>query len=106
MAAKGNSGDASSKSRGVRRSNGAIADWQSVDGETLKRAIAAAGNVGGAIRCGYSRDGGAYAIGIYGDGDPYTEFVRPAEDLNQFLVDITELFEELADPQKRPGKLP
>lgn len=104
MAATGSNSSSGSKSRGVRRTNGEVADWQSVNGETLKRAITAASNVGGAIRCGYSRDGGAYAIGIYGDGDPYTEFVRPSEDLNQFLLDITSLFEDIDLPDKHVEK--
>lgn len=48
--------------------------------------------MGGALRFGYSRDGGAYAVGIYGDGEPYTEFVRPGEDMDSFLEEVCELF--------------
>jgi len=91
------SSDLSKGSRGVKRTQTGQADWGSVDGATLIRAIEAAASVGGALRCGYSRDGGAYAIGIYGDGEPYTEFVRPSEDIEQFLQNVCELFESIKD---------
>lgn len=61
----------------------------------LNRVIAA----GGALRIGATRDRGAWAIGIYGDGgDPYTEFVRPAEDINEYLTNLGAYFEELTNP--------
>jgi len=86
--------------RGLRSRSGGITDWQSADCEKLKRAICAASIVGGALRFGYSRDGGAYAIGIYGDGEPYTVFVKPAEDIDTYLDDITDLFEGIKDDKK------
>jgi len=88
------------KSRGVRRGNGETADWQQVPADVLVRAIAAAANTGGALRFGYSRDGGAYAIGIYGDGDPYTDFVKPSENLGEYLEDVISLFEDIKDDPK------
>lgn len=84
-------------SRGIRRRDNGVADWASADATTIRTAIEKASIVGGAIRFGYSRDGGAYAIGIYGDGDPYTEFVRPSEDIDKILLDIIELYEAVAD---------
>lgn len=69
------------------------ADWDRADAEQLKATIAAMGQYGGALRLGLTRDGGAYAVGIYGDGnDPYTLFVRPDEDLNEFLREIEQTF--------------
>jgi hypothetical protein len=84
-------------SRGIRRGKGSTADWAGADAIALRDAICAAAIVGGALRFGYSRDGGAYAIGIYGDGEPYTEFVKPIEDIDITLVYIKELFEAYAD---------
>jgi hypothetical protein len=73
------------------------ADWGSVDAELLRRAIAAASGASGALRFGYTQDAGAYALGIYGDGpDPYTEYVRPGDDVEVLLTDIAEVFEEMA----------
>lgn len=88
------------QTRGVRRNTSGTADWATADATLLRTAIERASITGGAIRCGYSRDGGAYAIGIYGDGEPYTEFVRPSEDVNEFLQKVIELFEDIADDVK------
>lgn len=97
------------KSRGINRKSTATADWASADASILSRAICAAAITGGALRFGYSRDGGAYAVGIYGDGEPYTEFLKPGEDLDQMLVDIENLFIEIHDEQmstRRGAKKP
>lgn len=61
------------------------ADWETVDHELLAKAIAAVAGMGGAIRLGYTRDGGAYAVGIYGDGEPFTEYVPPSDDMDEYL---------------------
>lgn len=62
-----------------------VADWQQANAELVLRAIAVVGYRGGAIRFGYTRDGGAYAIGIYLGGDHFTEYVRPSEDIDSYL---------------------
>lgn len=86
-------------SRGLKRNRGVVADWQSVNAELLRNAISTAGLSGGALRLGYTSDGGAYSVGIYGDGDPYNEYCRPGEDVEQLLRDIIELFEDMG-PRK------
>jgi len=101
MAKKGSIPNESGLERRRRRGQGTPADYGSVDGELIKAAITAAAITGGALRFGYSRDGGAFAIGIYGDGEPYTEFVRPSENLDDTLESIIELFDGIADDQKR-----
>lgn len=63
----------------------ATADWASCNPTTLMGAISAVAQDNGAIRLGYTRDGGAYAVGIYGDGEPFTEYIRPGEDINEYL---------------------
>jgi hypothetical protein len=72
-----------------RRSHGTTmgdpADWSGVDGMLLCKAVAAIARDGGALRLGYSRDGGAYAVGIYGDGTPFTEYIPPSDDMNEYL---------------------
>src|SRR5215510_2269686 len=73
---------------------GVVADWESCDASLLQKAIACVSARGCALRLGYTRDGGSYAIGFYGDGDPYTEYVRPTEDIDQFLRDVAEDFDE------------
>lgn len=79
---------------GSRRRNRAtpkaseVADWAHSDPALLQDVIAAVAYRGGALRLGYTRDGGAYAIGIYGDGDPFTEYVPPHEDINEYLKGV------------------
>lgn len=71
-----------------------VADWSKADAESIRELIAFAGMAGGAIRFGYSRDGGAYSLGIYGDGPPYTEFVPPSEEINDILDDLALMFKD------------
>ena len=86
--------DAAKDKAGRRRrtnqnTGGAPASWMLVDIEQLVYTIAAVAQKGGALRLGYTRDGGAYAIGVYGDGDPYTEYVSPKEDMNEYLRNLS-----------------
>jgi len=77
-----------SAQRTIRRKNrGGVdaADWSSVDSARVVAAISAITRHGFAVRFGYTRDKGAYAIGIIGDGEPFTEFVRPTESIELYL---------------------
>lgn len=74
------------------RPTGETADWGTVDPHMLLYAVAAIAARGGALRLGYTRDGGAYSVGIYGDGEPYTEYIRPSEDVNDVLRGIGDDF--------------
>ena len=83
------------KPRGQSRrksNNGAAATYQLTlhSWALIQSLIALVANEGGAVRVGFTRDGGALAIGLY-TGDEYgTEYVRPSED-------ETEAFREIAD---------
>jgi hypothetical protein len=69
---------------------GASASWIQANGEMLAYCVAAVAQRGGALRLGYTRDGGAFSVGVYGDGEPYTEYVSPKEDINEFLREVAE----------------
>lgn len=71
------------------------ADWGNVDPRTLVKAIETVARAGGALRFGYTRDGGAYALGIYGDGDPHTVYIKPSEDISAVLDELVEYFDGL-----------
>ena len=43
---------------------------------------------GGALRLGITRDGGAFALGVYLGDDYATEYVKPAEDWEDALDEI------------------
>jgi hypothetical protein len=87
--------DAASINRLERRRNrGGVeqADWASADPACVLRAIKAVSDIGGAIRFGYTRDGGSFAVGIYDGDEATTEYVRPTEDVNFYLVGVAEDF--------------
>lgn len=102
------------KSRGKTRrfQRGGVAtggvDWGSVDMAQIQETIAKVTKAGGALRFGYTADGGAYALGIYGDGtQPYTEYVRPGEDIEAILADLGTVFdgdETDTEPPTRTAK--
>lgn len=87
---KTENGTEGAKRRINRDAAGLIADWGGCDPATLTKAVASVAARGGALRLGYTTDGGAYAIGIYGDGAPYTEYVRPSENITDFLEQLIE----------------
>jgi len=74
--------------RAARANSRGTADWATADSALLTATIARITFTGGAIRFGYTSDGGAYAVGIYGDGEPYTDYVRPDEDINEYLKEL------------------
>jgi hypothetical protein len=73
---------------------GNVADWGSVDAQLLVKTVETASRKGGAVRLGYTRDGGAYAIGVYAGSNYFTDYVRPSEDIDQYLKDLIGSFEE------------
>lgn len=74
------------------------ADWGMVSAEKLRDTISAVTLRGGALRFGYTRDGGAYALGIYGLGETYTEYLRPSDNVEGFLDELAEAFRESGKP--------
>lgn len=83
--------DSAKRGRRIQRQS-EPADWSLADAALIQRAIANVAAQGGALRFGYTSDGGAYALGVYGDGDPYTEYIRPSEDVNEFLSELIALW--------------
>lgn len=76
--------------RRVRKAGTEGANWLMVHGEAILVAVAAVAKQGGALRFGYTRDGGAYSIGVYGDGDPYTDYIKPDESVEEYLYALAE----------------
>lgn len=67
-----------------------------LDLPTLYDALESILKAGGALRIGCTRDYGAWAFGVYGDGaQPYTEYVRASEDVNAYLKALGEFFAAL-----------
>lgn len=78
-------------------------DYASIDPELLRGVIRWIAKSGGAVRFGLTRDQGAFAIGIYGEGDPYTEYMHSTEDLTEFLL---ELVRDYRDDDGNAEKMP
>lgn len=78
--------------RGRRRSAGESADYQSVDWRPIVALVACLSRHGGAVRLGYTRDGGAYALGVYMGDDYATEYIKPDEDWAEALAEIATLW--------------
>lgn len=82
--------------RGVRSQQArAEANWEAVDGDVLKSVIELVADTDGALRFGRSRDGGAYSVGVYGDGEPYTEYIPGTEDITTYLQELAEYWRAL-----------
>jgi len=88
--------------RPKRKASHGIADYAAMDGAKVVKLIEQLTNWGCAIRFGKTRDGGAYALGIYGVDDiPYTEFLPPSENPVEYLEELVDWLE--GDPSAQRG---
>lgn len=67
-----------------------IADWGGIDGKVVVDLVQVITRLGGAVRFGYTRDGGAYSVGIYLDDDRSTFYFSPDVDVEAALEKLTE----------------
>ena len=72
---------------------GKTPSWRDVNPGVLIDTIQTVATAGGAIRFGYTRDGGAISIGVYGDGVPYTVYVTPRDNLEDTLRSVRDGFD-------------
>lgn len=78
--------------RNVRgEGSGNVADWGIVTGKVLIDLVQTVAGLGGAVRFGYTRDGGAYSVGIYLDDDRETFYYKPNDDIDDAITQLTEL---------------
>jgi hypothetical protein len=78
------------RKRRATTGNGSPTDWEQARPELVIRLISTIAKMGGAVRFSYTRDGGAYCIGVYGDGEPFSEYARPGDDLDSWLQGLIE----------------
>ena len=75
------------KERRKNRGNSEPADWDSVIPIKVLRLIGVVTALGGTITFGYTRDGGAYYLNYYVDGESEKIYIRPTEGIEQRLDD-------------------
>jgi len=75
------------------RKGGAVADWTNASPELVLQLVCTVARQGGAVRYGYTRDGGAYSIGIYLGDDSKTYYCNEAEGINEQLEDLRSYFD-------------
>jgi len=63
------------------------ADWGSVSPQLISDLIAIVTSQGGAISFGYTRDGGAYYLSYFMDGQSDKTYIRPTEGIEDTLAD-------------------
>lgn len=81
---------------------GGNVDWALVGAENILECIIAAVEVGGALRFGTTSDGGAYALGVYGDGPtPYTLYSGSDEGMREHLRGVGDAFEAEAKERRQ-----
>lgn len=77
------------------------ANWETVPADAIRDCIVQISGIGGAVRFGYSRDGGAYSIGVYGlDTQPFTDYLRPGDDVSAYLDTLADTARRSAPAQK------
>lgn len=92
MGAMQNNRSKKSKRSSKRREPAEKADWSEADANAIIHAIETITKTGGAIRFGYNRTGTAYGIGLYDDGDSWTEWCEGSGDPTKFLVGLASQF--------------
>lgn len=73
------------------------ADWSAVKPSCIARLVIASTKLGGAIRFGYTRDGGAYSLGVYLDDDSETFYFSPSQDIEAMLDQMSERLEAISE---------
>lgn len=75
--------------------------WGDLNAATLMELIENVSSCGGALRFGRSRDGGALALGVYGDGDtPYTVYAGNVDEMEDHINALHAVFEVMEEMAK------
>jgi len=73
---------------------GGVADWANASADLTLQLVCRVAAQGGAVRYGYTRDGGAYSIGLYlGEGSK-TYYCNEKEGIDETLRELLEYFDK------------
>lgn len=82
--------DKAAKLAAIRSGTGLQPDWLRINMELMHAVIGVATKDDGAIRFGYSRDGGAYSVALYMGGTPDTSYYHSDEEVSDYLQKVWE----------------
>ena len=85
---------ANARRRREQRHTGSVLDLNSMDANTLKRALIELLKRKVGITLGVTRDGGALSITLLDNGETVREYVRANEDINLYLTGLADDFGE------------
>ncbi len=78
----------------AQRRGGEVADWEGADSKLIHQLVCAVATQNGAVRFGYTRDGGAYSIGLYLGDDSKTYYCNEKDGINEQLAELIEHFQK------------
>jgi hypothetical protein len=85
---------ANARRRREQRHTGSVLDLNSIDADTLKRAVCVLLKREVGLTLGVTRDGGALSITLLDNGETVREYVRATEDINLYFTGLADDFRE------------
>lgn len=85
---------ANARRRREQRHTGSVLNLDSMDSDTLKRAIINLLERKVGVTLGVTRDGGALSVTLLDNGETVREYVRATEDVNLYLTGLADDFGE------------
>jgi hypothetical protein len=83
---------ANARRRREQRHTGSVLDLNSIDADTLKRALLELLKRAVGVTFGVTRDGGALSVTLLDNGENIREYVRATEDINLYLSGLADDF--------------
>jgi len=83
---------ANARRRREQRHTGSVLDLDSIDANTLKRALLELLKRAVGVTFGVTRDGGALSVTLLDNGENIREYVRATEDINLYLSGLADDF--------------
>jgi len=83
---------ANARRRREQRHSGSVLNLDSIDADTLKRALLELLKRAVGVTFGVTRDGGALSVTLLDNGENIREYVRATEDINLYLSGLADDF--------------